>query len=67
MLKPKRCERHKTPLPQRLPEASIRVEYDEAIAAFEKQFSRENWKQVCDRIPAITHEYGRKVLGLKLG
>ena len=48
-------------------QAKLIAGYNEAITAFEKQFSRENWKQVCDRIPAITHGYGREVLGLKLG
>ncbi len=47
--------------------AKLIAGYNESIEAFEKQFSADNWKQVCDGIPAITHGYGRKVLGLKLG
>ncbi len=47
--------------------ANLTSAYESDLHAFVKQFSTANWQSVCDSVPAITHGYGKRVLGLKLG
>ncbi|MEM8866940.1 MAG: adenosine deaminase [Verrucomicrobiota bacterium] len=51
-------------------EASLKSElvadYESRLSSFEAQFSQSNWQSVVAGVPAITHGYGVKNLGLKL-
>jgi len=40
--------------------------YTQRLDGFEAQFSQSNWQSVTNQIPAITHGYGMKDLGLQL-
>lgn len=46
--------------------ASLTSAFESDLNAFAKQFSEANWQKVCDSVPAITHGYGKRVLGLQL-
>lgn len=42
------------------------TKYKQDLSDFEGQFSVENWKSRVEAVPAITHGYGKNVLGLNL-
>lgn len=42
------------------------TEYKTELKAFQEQFNQQNWRQVIATVPAVTHGYGQRVLGLQL-
>ncbi|MEM7790055.1 MAG: adenosine deaminase [Verrucomicrobiota bacterium] len=46
---------------------SLRADYESQLSAFEAQFSESNWQSIVSGVPAVTHGYGKKDLGLQLG
>jgi adenosine deaminase CECR1 len=44
----------------------LMADYAVNIEAFAAQFSERNWQSIVDKVPAITHGYGKKTLGLKI-
>lgn len=40
--------------------------YEVNLSSFAAQFTAENWKSIVDAVPAVTHGYGERTLGLKL-
>jgi len=45
---------------------SLLQKFDRRASAFASQFNAQNWRSAADQIPAVTHGYGHKVLGLKI-